>query len=153
VEIACDFQGQGERWETGVWFSKVYTGRHFHGGVFVRQSFLRRNDKFPALLNVYTSRYTIHVAQDIEFEWDDENKKHLAAHKVTPAEFEYVLTNNAMDLGYELIDDEERYRAVGLTGAGRLLTVVWTPRNGCIRAVTGFPATVSDRKAFLEMSQ
>jgi uncharacterized DUF497 family protein len=153
VEIACDFQGQWERWETGVWFSKVYTGRHFHGGVFVRRSFLRMNDSFPVLLNVYTSRYTIHVAQDIEFEWDDENRKHLAAHKVTPAEFEYVLTNNPVDLGYELVDDEDRYRAVGLTGTGRLLTVVWTPRNGSVRAVTAFPATVSDKKAFLEMSR
>jgi uncharacterized DUF497 family protein len=105
------------------------------------------------LPNVYTSRYTIDVAQGIEFEWDDENTKHLAAHNVTPAEFEYVLTNNAVDLGYELIDDEERYRAVGLTSAGRLLTVVWAPRNGSIRAVTAFPATVSDKKAFLEMSQ
>jgi uncharacterized DUF497 family protein len=47
------------------------------------------------------------VAQGIEFEWDDENRKHLAAHNVTPAEFEYVLTNNAVDLGYELIDEEE----------------------------------------------
>lgn len=93
------------------------------------------------------------VAQDIEFDWDTENKKHLAAHNVTPAEFEYVLTHNAVDLGYELIDDEERYRAVGLTSAGRLLTVVWTPRDGCVRAVTAFPATVSDKKAFLEMSQ
>jgi len=68
-------------------------------------------DRSPPFLNVYTSRYTIDVAQDIEFEWDDENRKHLAAHKVTPAEFEYVLTNNPVDLGYELIDDEDRYRA------------------------------------------
>jgi len=45
-----------------------------------------------------------------------------------------------VDLGYELVDDEERYRAVGLTSAGRLLTVVWTPRNGSVRAVTAFPA-------------
>jgi len=95
----------------------------------------------------------VDVAQDIEFDWDTENKKHLAANNVTPAEFEYVLTHNAVDLGYELIDDEERYRAVGLTSAGRLLTVVWTPRDGCVRAVTAFPATVSDKKAFLEMSQ
>lgn len=103
--------------------------------------------------NVYTSRYTVDVAQDIEFEWDDENRKHLEAHKVTAAEFEYVLTNNAVDLGYELDDDEERYRAVGLTSRGRLLTVVWTPRNGRVRAVTAFPATVSDKKAFGEMSR
>jgi uncharacterized DUF497 family protein len=62
-------------------------------------------------------------------------------------------TNNAIDLGYELTDHEERYRAVGLTSAGRLLTVVWTPRSGSIRAATAFPATVSDKKAFLEMSR
>ena len=105
------------------------------------------------MLSVYTSRYTIDVAQDIEFDWDEENRKHLAAHKVTPAEFGYVLTNDAIDLGYELTGEEERYRAVGLTSAGRLLTVVWTPRSGSIRAVTAFPATVSDKKAFLEMSQ
>ena len=105
------------------------------------------------MFNVYTSRYTINLAQDIEFEWDKENKRHLAAHKVTPAEFEYVLTNNPVDLVYELIDEEERYRAVGLTSVGRLLTVVWTPRNCKIRAVTAFPATSSDKKAFLEMSK
>ncbi len=93
------------------------------------------------------------MAQDIEFGWDNENREHLAAHKVAPAEFEYALTNNAVDLGYELIDDEERYRAVSPTSAGRLLTVVWTPRNGSVRAVTAFPATVSDKKAFLEMSR
>jgi uncharacterized DUF497 family protein len=98
-------------------------------------------------------RYTIDVAQDIEFEWDDDNRKHLAAHNVTPAEFEYVLTNNAIELGYELIDNEERYRSVGLTSSGRLLSVVWTPRNGRIRAVTAFPASVSDKKSFLEMSK
>jgi len=93
------------------------------------------------------------VAQDIEFEWDEENRKHLAAHEVTEAEFEYVMTNNAVDLGYELIDEEERYRVVGLTTSGRLLTAVWTPRNGRVRAVTAFPATVLDKKAFVEMSQ
>ena len=120
----------------------------FAGGLFLCMS-----SGSPAFLNVYTLRYTIGVAHDIEFEWDDENRKHLAAHKVTPTEFEYVLTNNAVDLGYALTDDEERYRAVGLTDAGRLLTVVWTPRNGRVRAVTAFPATVSDKKAFLEMSQ
>jgi uncharacterized DUF497 family protein len=93
------------------------------------------------------------VQQDIEFEWDDENREHLAAHKVTPSEFEYVLTNNAVDLGYELIEKEERYRSVGPTARGRLLTVVWTVRNGRVRAVTAFSAGVSDKKAFLEMSK
>jgi hypothetical protein len=90
------------------------------------------------------------VASGIEFDWDDENKKHLDAHKVAPAEFEQLLNNDPVDLNFEQIDNEERYRSVGLTNGGRLLSVVWTIRNGRVRAITAFPASVSDRKAFLE---
>ena len=90
------------------------------------------------------------MAGGIEFDWDDENKKHLDAHKVALAEFEQLLNNNPIDLNFELIDNEERYRSVGLTNAGRLLSVVWTIRTGKVRAITAFPASVSDRKAFLE---
>lgn len=90
------------------------------------------------------------VAIGIDFDWDDENKKHLAAHKVAPAEFEQVLNNDPIDLAFDLIDYEERYRSVGLTNRARLLSVVWTIRNGKVRAITAFPASVSDRKAYLE---
>jgi uncharacterized DUF497 family protein len=45
-----------------------------------------------------------------------------------------------VDLDYELIDNEERYRSVGLTNGGRLLSAVWTIRNGKVRAITAFPA-------------
>lgn len=90
------------------------------------------------------------VASGMEFDWDDENKKHLAAHTVAPAEFERVLNSDPIDLAFDLIDDEERYRSVGLTNRGRLLSIAWTIRNGKVRAITAFPASVSDRKAFLE---
>jgi uncharacterized DUF497 family protein len=90
------------------------------------------------------------VDSGIEFDWDDDNRKHLAAHKVAPAEFEQLLNNDPVGLDYELIDNEERYRSVGLTNAGRLLSVAWTIRSGKVRAITAFPAGVSDRKAFLE---
>ena len=93
------------------------------------------------------------VAGGIEFDWDDENEKHLAAHKVAPAEFEQLLNNDPVDLKFELIDNEERYRSVGVTNAGRLLSAAWTIRKGKVRAITAFPATVSDRKAFLERPQ
>ena len=66
------------------------------------------------------------------------------------AEFEQVMRNDALDLDYDLVDDEERYRSVGVTDAGRFLLVAWTVRKGKIRAVTAFPATVATRKAFLE---
>jgi uncharacterized DUF497 family protein len=81
---------------------------------------------------------------------DEENRKHLAAHKVGPAEFEQLLDNDPVDLDYERIDNEERYRSVGFTNGGRLLSATWTIRNGKVRAITAFPASISDRKAFLE---
>jgi uncharacterized DUF497 family protein len=93
------------------------------------------------------------VAGGIEFDWNDENRKHLAAHKVTPSEFEQLLNNDPVDLDYERIDHEDRYRSVGLTNGGRLLSVVWTIRNGKVRAITAFPAGTEDRKAFLERPQ
>jgi len=69
---------------------------------------------------------------------------------VKPAEFEQVMRNDTLDLDYELIDDEERYRSVGITDTGRCLLVAWTVRKGKIRAVTAFPVTATTRKAFLE---
>ena len=90
------------------------------------------------------------MSADIEFDWDDENKKHLAAHEVTPDEFEQLMRNDPLDAGYRIVDGEERYRSVGLTESGRLLSVAWTLRDGRIRAVTAFRAGASDRKAFLK---
>jgi len=74
----------------------------------------------------------------------------LDAHKVTLTEFEQLLSNNPVDLNFELIDNEERYRSVGLTDGGRLLSAAWAIRKGKVRAITAFPASVSDRKALLE---
>ena len=78
------------------------------------------------------------VASEIEFDWDDENRKHLAGHQVSPAEFEQMLSNDPVDLEYDRIDNEERYRSVGLTSGGRLLSVAWTIRHGtCHNRVSG----------------
>jgi uncharacterized DUF497 family protein len=64
-----------------------------------------------------------------------------------------VVNNDPLDLDYEMIENEARYRAVGLTSGGRLLSVVFTVRNGRLRAVTAFPASAADTKAFLERTQ
>ena len=93
------------------------------------------------------------VAGEIEFEWDDENTAHLAAHRVTPAEFEELMGNDPVDVNFEVIGDEDRYRSVGLTGGGRLVPAVWTIRDGRIRAITAFRASVWDRKVFLRNSR
>ncbi|MGA3237093.1 MAG: hypothetical protein ABSG03_12365 [Bryobacteraceae bacterium] len=38
-----------------------------------------------------------------------------------PAEFEQLLNNDPVDLDFEVIDNEERYRSVGLTNGGRFV--------------------------------
>ncbi|MGP8245937.1 MAG: hypothetical protein ACLQVN_15630 [Bryobacteraceae bacterium] len=63
------------------------------------------------------------------------------------------MNNDPLDLDYELIDNEERYRSVGLTDADRFLSPAWTVRKGKIRAVTAFPASISNKKTFLERFQ
>ena len=67
--------------------------------------------------------------------------------------FEELMNNEPLDGGYEEIDGEERYRSVGVTNRGRLLSVVWTLREDKVRAVTAFPAGVADTKAYLGKSR
>jgi uncharacterized DUF497 family protein len=98
--------------------------------------------------SVYTLRYNTMVADGIEFDWDAGNREHLADHKVTAREFEAVMQNSPLDLAYEVVGGEERYRAVGMTDSGRLLVAIWTIRDGKVRAVTAFPAGAPYRKLF-----
>jgi uncharacterized DUF497 family protein len=72
---------------------------------------------------------------------------------VTPSEFEQVVNNEPLELDYESNDGEDRYRAVGLTSEGRLLTVVFTIRSSKVRGITAFPATAADKRAFLERTR
>jgi hypothetical protein len=74
------------------------------------------------------------VAREIEFDWDDENRKHLAAHKVAPAEVEQMLNNDPVDLAYDLIDSEKRtalsasrMAAVYCRWPGRFATARYVP--------------------------
>ena len=85
----------------------------------------------------------------IEFDWDDENTKHLAAHKVSRTEFEQAIANDPLDLDCDVVDTEDRYRSVGITTVGRFLLLVWTIRNDKIRPVTAFPASASNKRDFL----
>jgi uncharacterized DUF497 family protein len=69
---------------------------------------------------------------------------------VTPAEFEQAMNADPLDLDCEIVNDEERYRAVGLTDGGRFLLLVYTVRSDKIRAVTAFSASASNKRDFLE---
>jgi uncharacterized DUF497 family protein len=86
----------------------------------------------------------------IDFDWDAENTRHLKRHRVTPAEFEELITRGPVYLEYQAPSGEERYKVLGATMAGRVLIGVWTPREDKVRAVTAYPASRAYRKLFRE---
>jgi uncharacterized DUF497 family protein len=92
------------------------------------------------------------LISEIEFDWDDGNKEHLA----TQSNARRIRTGTeqrSLDLDCAVIDGEERYRSVGITNGGRFLLVAWTVRGGRVRAVTAFPASASNKQNFLERSR
>jgi uncharacterized protein len=76
----------------------------------------------------------------LEFDWDEENLRHIAAHDVTPEEAEFVIKNHPLDLGFQDWHDEHRFQEAGATAQGRILVVVTTLRPKKIRVVTAYDA-------------
>lgn len=85
----------------------------------------------------------------LEFEWDAANISHLKRHRVPSIEFEQAMMP-AIHVEYEVVDDEGRYHSIGPTSKGRLLYMVWTFRNGRIRAVTAFDAPAAAKREWKE---
>ena len=90
------------------------------------------------------------VADDLVFDWDEENKAHVARHNVTPEEVEQVFANDPMDLGAEVVDGEERYTGVGQTNRLRVRVLAWTMRGDATRPITAFDASERLAKRYLE---
>jgi uncharacterized DUF497 family protein len=75
---------------------------------------------------------------EIEFDWDEGNMGHVAAHHVRPEEAEQVILGNPVDLGIEVIEGEQRFLNLGATPQGKVLLVVTTWRENRVRVVTAF---------------
>lgn len=82
------------------------------------------------------------------FEWDDENRAHIARHDVTPEEAEQVLLNDPIDGGTQDHEGEERFVEVGSTEALRILVVITTQRGELTRVVTAYPASPAFRQYY-----
>lgn len=100
----------------------------------------------PFYVHTLTCKY---VSRDFEFDWDDANRSHLAAHDITPAEFEEVYSGEKLETINER-KGETRAAAVGKTKAGRLLTIVYTMRHGKARPVTAHMIPRRKRKLYEE---
>lgn len=83
------------------------------------------------------------------FDWDEGNRKHIAKHRVTPAEAEQVVLSDPIDLTLQVSDGEERIVQIGATDKGRILLVVTTWRKEKIRVITAYPAPKQLRDFYL----
>jgi uncharacterized DUF497 family protein len=74
------------------------------------------------------------------FDWDEGNLKYIARHGVSKEEAEEAFNSETLELGYEVVDDEERFDEVGATASGRVLRSVTILRGDKVRVVTAFDA-------------
>jgi uncharacterized DUF497 family protein len=86
----------------------------------------------------------------IEFDWDSVNTRHLKRHRVTPAEFEELMNGEPFYVEYQVQNDEQRYKVLGVTKTGRVLIGIWTPGEGRIRAITAYAASRVYRDLYRE---
>jgi uncharacterized protein len=80
------------------------------------------------------------VRDEPEFDWDEQNTKHLAKHGISRSEAEDVRCENHILLEYQMEGNEQRWIAVGATRAGRILNLVFAIRGEAIRPITGCAA-------------
>jgi uncharacterized DUF497 family protein len=74
----------------------------------------------------------------LQFDWDSANIGHIAEHDVTSEEAEEVLLGEPLDVGFDVVNGEERWSYLGETNEGRILRVVITMRGERIRVLTAF---------------
>ena len=85
------------------------------------------------------------------FEWDDGNsEKNWLAHRVRRSECEEVLLNRPLIVvqGHLRDDSESRYVAMGETGAGRTLVVVFTIRGSLVRVISARDLSRRERSVY-----
>ena len=89
----------------------------------------------------------------LQFEWDEQNVRHLALHQIAAVEAEQVILNRPVDLESHLRNGEQRLAQIGESEAGRILIVVSTMRDHKVRVVTAWPANKHYRRYFLSMKR
>ncbi len=90
------------------------------------------------------------MKDDCEFDWDDQNLRHLAKHDISRSDAEDVLNGNHILLEYQMEGNEQRWIAVGATRTGRILIIVFAVRREAIRPITGWTADKETAALYLE---
>lgn len=85
------------------------------------------------------------------FEWDDGNvRKNWDSHRVSAGECEQVFLNQPLVVAADErhSQTEDRFFALGQTGAGRLLFVAFTVRGALIRVISARDMSRRERKEY-----
>jgi len=87
------------------------------------------------------------------FAWDDGNAtKNWERHHVTQAEAEEVFFNQPVVLASATASERERrYNVFGHTNGDRLLSVIFTTRNGLVRVISARPMSRKERHAYTQV--
>ena len=100
--------------------------------------------------NLSKCSYNFRMQNDF-FEWDDDKAEaNLRKHGVS---FDEACTAVFDDFAVTFKDDredygEDRYFTVGESSRGRLLAVIWTPRNNRYRLISAFKPDKQQRKDY-----
>jgi uncharacterized DUF497 family protein len=86
--------------------------------------------------------------EEIAFNWDEANIRHISRHGVKIEEAEQALRNDSYDLEYEVVDGEQRWTSLGHTDTLRVLIIVWTLRGEAVRVITARPASKKVQHAY-----
>ena len=93
--------------------------------------------------NAYTIELTV-------FDWDRNNLKKIAAHRLHAVEVEQALSRNPILIYEQQADEEARFVYYGETASNRLLAVVLTERGDKIRVITAYDLDAGQKRDYLE---
>lgn len=94
---------------------------------------------------------TLYPVRDTpEFDWNEQNERHLANHGISRSDAEDVLSGNHILLEYQMEGNEQRWVAVGATRTGRILDIVFAVRREAMRPITGWAADKETANLYLE---
>ncbi|HEX8816081.1 MAG TPA: BrnT family toxin [Terriglobales bacterium] len=85
-----------------------------------------------------------------EFDWDEQNERHLARHGISRSDAEDIFYGNHLLIEYQVGGNEQRWIAVGATRTGRILEIVFTVRSEAIRTITGWQAEKETAELYLK---
>lgn len=82
------------------------------------------------------------------FDWDDDNESHVLEHGLDPYDVEDAFYNQHISTPAYNQDGERRYGLIGATDGERIITVIYTYRDGRIRVVTARDADKSEKARY-----